>query len=117
MRKQFVDDAEKSLYFKPFLKFPDAITPDDRERIASTARTVISEEIVPAYRKLLAFLEKEYVPACYDEVGAWRMTRGRRLLHGPGEALHDDQSHAGRNPRNRSRRSEAHSGRDGRHSA
>lgn len=76
VRKQFVDDAEKSLYFKPFLKFPDIITPDDRERITSTARTVISDEIVPAYRKLLAFLEKEYVPACYDEVGAWRMTQG-----------------------------------------
>ncbi len=76
VRKQFVDDAEKSLYFKPFLKFPDIITPDDRERIASTARTVISDEIVPAYRKLLAFLEQEYVPACYEEVGAWRMTQG-----------------------------------------
>lgn len=76
VRKQFVDDAEKSLYFKPFLKFPDAITPDDRERIASGARTVISEEIVPAYRKLLEFLEKEYVPACYEEIGAWRMTDG-----------------------------------------
>ncbi|MBA4017813.1 MAG: DUF885 domain-containing protein [Pirellula sp.] len=76
VRKQFVDDADKSLYFKPFLKFPDAITPDDRERIASAARTAISEEIVPAYRKLLAFLETEYVPACYDEVGAWRMTDG-----------------------------------------
>ena len=76
VRKQFVDDAEKSLYFKPFLKFPDIITPDDRDRIASGARTVISEEIVPAYRKLLEFLEKEYVPACYEEVGAWRMTQG-----------------------------------------
>lgn len=76
VRKQFVDDADKSLYFKPFLQFPDIITPDDRERIASTARTVISEEIVPAYRKLLTFLEQEYVPACYDEVGAWRMTQG-----------------------------------------
>lgn len=76
VRKQFVDDAEKSLYFKPFLNFPDIITPDDRERITSTARTVISDEIVPAYRKLLAFLEKEYVPACYEEVGAWRMMQG-----------------------------------------
>ncbi len=79
IRRQIVDDPADSLFFKPFGTMPDSIGPDERRRLVETAKTTIREEIVPAYKEMLTFFEGEYLSACFDEVGAWQMPRGREL--------------------------------------
>lgn len=76
IRKQIVEDPTKSLYYKPFLKIAEEIAPKDRDRLTAAAKTAILEKIVPAYRRFLAFFEAEYLPGCFESVGAWQLPQG-----------------------------------------
>jgi len=74
-----VDDPTRSLLYQPFAEFPPSIAPADRERLANEAKQAITTSVVPAYRKLLEFMTKEYVPAAREQVGCAAMPRGREL--------------------------------------
>jgi uncharacterized protein (DUF885 family) len=56
-------DPTLSPFFSP-LRLPDA----DPQAVAR-AREAISTSIVPAYRRLAEFLQREYIPVCRDTVG------------------------------------------------
>jgi len=77
--KQIVRDPAESLYYKPFKKFPDSIGEADRARLTAEAKQAITEQVLPAYRKFKEFFEKEYLPACTDEVGAWQWPHGKEM--------------------------------------
>jgi uncharacterized protein (DUF885 family) len=79
IRRQIVEDPKQSLFFKPFRNFPEAISTEDRNRLLQDANDAITNKIVPAYRKMLTFFEQEYLPACFDRVGVWQMTKGQEL--------------------------------------
>jgi uncharacterized protein (DUF885 family) len=74
--KQIVDDASLSPFYRPFTQFPDTIAADARRRYTAEAQKLIRREIVPAYRRLHRFFVEDYLPACPDEVGAWKQPRG-----------------------------------------
>ncbi len=76
---QIVDDPGESLFFKPFKRFPESIPPTEQERLAEEARQAIAEHIIPAFRRFQEFFTTEYLPACYDRVGAWQFPRGREF--------------------------------------
>jgi prolyl oligopeptidase len=76
---QLVDDPAKSQFFLPFRKFPQNIAAADRERLSRQAQEAIGQKVVPAYRKLLAFVEKEYLPACPEKVGVRHWPGGDKL--------------------------------------
>ncbi|HPA19025.1 MAG TPA: DUF885 domain-containing protein [Verrucomicrobiae bacterium] len=75
--KQIVENPESSPFFKTFKEFHRDITEPDRARLAAAARDAIANLIVPAYRKLAPFFEKEYLPACPEEIGLCHLPRGR----------------------------------------
>ena len=77
--KQIVENSSESPFFKPFAKFHEGVPVADRERLARDAKTAITEHVVPAYRRMREFFEKEYLPACPDEVGAWALPDGAKL--------------------------------------
>ncbi|MGH9863571.1 MAG: DUF885 domain-containing protein, partial [Candidatus Acidiferrales bacterium] len=79
IRKQIVDDPAKSFFYKPFLKFPADISATDQERLSAEGKKAIADQVVPAYRRLLEFFTKEYLPACFDKVGAWQLPRGKEF--------------------------------------
>jgi uncharacterized protein (DUF885 family) len=76
IEKQIVDDVTQSPYYKPFTQFPETIAPDAQRRYAAEAQKLIRREIVPAYRRFHRFFVNDYLPACPDEVGAWKQPRG-----------------------------------------
>jgi uncharacterized protein (DUF885 family) len=59
------------VFFEPFAKQP---APFQQE-----AKAVLAEAVYPALRKFKAFLETEYIPACYDGVGIWQAPEGAKL--------------------------------------
>jgi len=43
------------------------------------SRDAIATLVVPAFRRFEDFVVKEYLPACFDEVGAWQLPDGGAL--------------------------------------
>lgn len=76
---QIVDDPAESLFFKPFKRFPVDIPLTEQERLVAEAKTAVGEHIIPSFRRFQEFFINEYLPACYDRVGAWQLPRGREL--------------------------------------
>ena len=79
IQPHIVDDPAASLLFKPFTKFPHTVDVQQRPRLVEEARNAISVSVAPGYRKLLGFLELQYVPACREQVGASALPRGREF--------------------------------------
>ena len=73
--------VEASPLYSPVLDFPDAIPPAHREQLRSAYAAAIRTELYPAYRRLRAFLNDEYLPAARAEVGLSAMKGGSGLYH------------------------------------
>lgn len=63
-----VDKPEDSKFWGPISKLPEDFSAEDKTRITAEYRTMISDEIMPAYQRLHAFIRDEYIPACRDTV-------------------------------------------------
>jgi uncharacterized protein (DUF885 family) len=63
-------DPTKVIYYEPFAKIPASIPADRRTALQAQARTIISQQIIPAHRTLLAFLRTQYLPGLTKELGA-----------------------------------------------
>jgi uncharacterized protein (DUF885 family) len=74
--KQLVGKPEESPFFKPFKKFPDAISAADRDRLSKAAQDAIATGVLPAFQKLKKYFVEEYLPAAFEEVGVWKMPQG-----------------------------------------
>ena len=75
--KQIVRNPTESGFFRPFRQIPESIS--QAERLSDSAAEAIRSGVAPAYQRLKEFFTEEYLPACYDEVGAWRMPDGERM--------------------------------------
>jgi uncharacterized protein (DUF885 family) len=76
---QVVEDATKSLLDGPFTKFPETIPQAEQQRLQHAGRQAILNSVVPGYRKLLEFMEQEYVPAARGSIGASALPGGREF--------------------------------------
>ncbi len=73
---QLVEDPELSPFFIAFVEMPDAISETDQERIRQTAKELIDESIVPAYRRFSRYFNDTYLPASRDSIGASSLPNG-----------------------------------------
>jgi uncharacterized protein (DUF885 family) len=55
-------DPEQSLFWGPMKDFPESVSAADRERLTATFRTLVKEQVVPAYRRMHDFVRDEYIP-------------------------------------------------------
>ncbi len=76
---QLRDAPEASPYYAPVLNFPDAVPEADRVRLRGEYLAIVRDGIFPAYRRLRAFLQDEYLPHARDGVGLVHMRGGDRL--------------------------------------
>jgi uncharacterized protein (DUF885 family) len=79
IRQQIVDEPSKSPYYNPLKKFPATISGEDQARLQKKCLAAITEQVIPAYRRFLEFFEQDYLPACFDEVGAWQLPKGKEF--------------------------------------
>jgi len=78
IRTHMVDDPTKSEFHKP-LQIADAIPQTERDAIAKSLADAIRDSVVPSYRKLLTFVEYEYLPTCRDTVGIGAVPNGEKM--------------------------------------
>ncbi len=77
MSAHVVDDVTKSVFWKPFEKFPSTVPEDAREKLREEGRKAIMEAAVPGYRDLLTFFDNEYLPNARTTLGAYDLPNGR----------------------------------------
>jgi prolyl oligopeptidase len=73
---QLVEDPLESPFFVAFAEMPDAINEADQERLRESAKEIIDESIVPAYRRFSRYFNDTYLPASRDSIGASELPNG-----------------------------------------
>jgi|SRR5882724_3108094 len=79
IEKQIVSDATQSNFYKPFRKFPTDISAADQQKLQQQARAAVEQKVVPAFTRFRQFFVSEYLPACYDQIGASQLPHGEEL--------------------------------------
>jgi uncharacterized protein (DUF885 family) len=77
IKPHIVANANESLLFKPFEKFPKIISQADRQRLTRAGRKAIINSVVPAYQLFLKFMTEEYIPAGRAEISASSLPDGK----------------------------------------
>ncbi len=77
MQTHVVDDPEKGVFWKPFTSFPPGVPEGERDRLRAAGREAIAKSVVPAYRGLLEFFTKEYLPGARTTLGASELPDGK----------------------------------------
>jgi uncharacterized protein (DUF885 family) len=72
-----VDDPAKSVFYRPFERFPSAIAEADRQRLRRAAREAILGGAVAGYKSFLDFFLGEYLPRARATIGASDLPNGR----------------------------------------
>lgn len=57
-----VESAEDSIFYQPVVDFPQSISAEQRQRIESQYRQLITDTVLPAYRLLRDYLVNDYLP-------------------------------------------------------
>ena len=79
---QIVEDPRASAFYEPVKNFPGDFDENARRALTDKYLEVIQRKILPTYRKLRAFIQDEYLPACRSSYGLSALPGGRDMyLH------------------------------------
>ena len=70
------DKPEDTLFWGPIKNLPADFSAADKQRLTAAYRTMIADQLIPAYRELRAFINDEYLPATRDSVGLDKLPDG-----------------------------------------
>ncbi len=66
-------DPAASGFYRPFKHYPDRVTETERARLSASGLERVRTAVIPAFAKLRDFIDREYLPASYDQIG-WSQT-------------------------------------------
>ncbi len=76
IRNQLVDEPDQSPLLGAFKQFPASIDSLQQAALKVQAEAAYSEKVAPAFEKLLAFFENEYLPAARETIAMRDMPNG-----------------------------------------
>ncbi len=79
IRKQLVENPERSAFYKPFLKLDDNVDKEEQQKLIARARVAVMAGVVPAYQRLLDFFVDEYFTQARSSLGAIDLPNGERF--------------------------------------
>ena len=68
VRNLLTEDPFDSPLLQPFADFPDDIATEKRDQLRGDAARILTEEVYPAYRGLLDYLEASYLPGAREKI-------------------------------------------------
>lgn len=71
------DTITKSLFYNPIKNLPANFSQNDKERLTNAYTNAIQQKIIPAYQKLLSFIESEYMQHARQTVGMLALEGGK----------------------------------------
>lgn len=78
IKAQIVDKVTDSPFYAPFEEMPESVSGGDKAKLLATAERVISGDVIPAFRSLDEFFNKEYIPGARTSLGATDLPGGKR---------------------------------------
>ena len=63
-------------FLEPLKKFPEGISAEEKAQLRKEVDNEIKDSVTPAYKRLLRFLEKDYLPHGREEPGVWALKDG-----------------------------------------
>jgi uncharacterized protein (DUF885 family) len=76
IRNQLVDEPDQSPMLGAFKQFPASVDSLQQESLKKQAEAAFSEDVAPAFEKLLAFVENEYIPAARTSIAMRDLPNG-----------------------------------------
>jgi len=73
---QLVEEATDSPFYNAFANMPESVDAVDRERLQQSAREIIDDTVVPAYRRFDRYFTETYLPAARLTVGVSALPDG-----------------------------------------
>lgn len=61
LKLQVVSNIENSTFYAPIIKIPDSLSANDKKRIKVQYSHFIKSELLPAYQRLIDFLDQQYL--------------------------------------------------------
>jgi uncharacterized protein (DUF885 family) len=74
---QIKDNAAAHPYYAPFETMPDSISLRRKAALRQEALAALEGKVIPAFARLLDFMNNEYVPAARDTLGAYALPDGK----------------------------------------
>ncbi|WP_396616995.1 DUF885 domain-containing protein [Lysobacter soli] len=71
------DKPEDTLFWGPITNIPKEFSDADKTRLTDAYRKMIAEQLMPAYKKLRAFVNDEYLPKTRDTFGLDKLPNGQ----------------------------------------
>lgn len=89
---------EQSVFYQPLLKKPDFVDSSQWQAFQQQAKTLVEQQINPAYQQFYQFMVQQYLPGARDTIGASEWPKGReyyqnRLEHYTTLKLTPEQVH------------------------
>lgn len=72
-------DFDKNIFYGPIKNFPKEFTKRQKDKFTQLYREAITKNIIPAYTKMGAFLEKEYLPKSRETDGYNSLPNGKNI--------------------------------------
>lgn len=76
LEAHIVDEASKSLFFRPVAAFPEAVPEAEQLRLRAAYEAAIVGQLVPAYTRLRDFIRDEYLPVARASYGLYALPDG-----------------------------------------
>ena len=72
------DTPEETLFWGPIRSMPADFDATEKQRLTNAYRAMIGDKLMPAYRKLRAFIHDEYLPATRSSVALESLPQGQQ---------------------------------------
>lgn len=76
LQAMVTDSTAKSLFYMPVNLMPASFSDSDKRRLTALYTTLITQQLVPAYKKLATFLQTEYLPKARSTTGVNALPNG-----------------------------------------
>lgn len=77
LKAMIVDTISKSLFYNPVKNLPADFSADDKAQLTAAYTTAIQQQLIPAYTRLLTFIQHEYMPRTRQTVARSAVPNGK----------------------------------------
>lgn len=91
--------VEKLAFYEPFAELPPGVPADQQAALRAEAEKIIGDQVLPAYRRTLAYLRETYIPRSRKTLAASKLPNGdayyrQQILEYTTLSLSPDEIHA-----------------------